>query len=258
MEPQAFGGPLTEVAQGTLVNQALDELADTPLHAAVEFVYDIQLRNAISHNDYDLTTDRTKTLVLHPDDRTLSWEAVWEVLGYAQDFHQGLLGAIATVVTAPQPEDWLILREYGVTSLDWLISRDGPIEVVLHQLWCFAELDPDGCWLDAADFTICKLAEGDPDSVAVRFGTAGFINVPKEAGADVLQTALDQQPWLLVTRYPVAPFLGLGYPRYTEEFEVVGTPDEHIVGFAGVETIDPANLAPRPLRQVGAEEQQPG
>jgi hypothetical protein len=246
VEPDTFGGPATRAPQGSLVRQAVDDLAGTPLQEAATVVYDTELRNALSHNDYELTDDDTRKLVLHPGGRTLTRDEVWEFLMLAQEFHEGLLGTIATIMTSPAPEDWYYLREYGVVTWDAVSTDDGPLTVLLHQLWCFAELDPDGCWLDSAELTIGRFARDHfSGSVTVRFGTAGSIIVPDDERLSAVHSILRRHPWVVVTRYPVAPYLGLGYPRYGNDFEVVGKPDEHLVPYGGDNEFDPATLAPR-------------
>ena len=72
-----------------------------------------------------------------------------------------------------------------------------------------------------------------------------FADLREVQASKALQSRLEEEPWLLVTRYPVAPNLGLGYPRYGDEFEIVGVPEEHFVHYAGEGTIDPSNLPPK-------------
>jgi hypothetical protein len=178
---------------------------------------------------------------------------VWAFLLLAQDVHESLLGVIATVATAPNSEEWQDLRQSGVVSVNWTAPQEGPVTIVLHQLWCFAELDSDGCWLDSSDFGIEQPTDPDlSDSAAFRFGTAGVILVPESEPLDQLREILDRNRWVTVTRYPVAPYLGLRYPRYGSDYEIVGTADEHLVPYAGQGTLDLTTLPPQPTEIIEA------
>jgi hypothetical protein len=232
------------VAQGELVNKAMEGFEGTPLHRVIGWVFDTELRNSIGN--YELTQDGSQALILHPSGRTMTSDEAWRFLMLDQTFHQGTLNAISKLITFPDPDHWRFLREYGVVALDWHVLKEGSVETILNQLWCFAELDADGSWLDTTEFTICEFAGNALDGRrAVRFGSGGFLDVPDTSGLEALQSRLEEEPWLLVTRYPVAPNLGLGYPRYGDEFEIVGVPEEHFVHYAGAGTIDPSNLPPK-------------
>jgi hypothetical protein len=54
VEPTAFGGPASKIAQGSLIDSAVRALSGTPLERPMAKAYDPELRNAIQHNNYKL------------------------------------------------------------------------------------------------------------------------------------------------------------------------------------------------------------
>lgn len=82
IDPSAFGGPTTAVAQGSLVDSVALAVKGTPLAPLLERAYIPQLRNAVGHNSYEIVFGDGPTESLTAIRDTLSdaeWpaEAVW-------------------------------------------------------------------------------------------------------------------------------------------------------------------------------------
>jgi hypothetical protein len=176
------------VAQGELVNKPMEGFEGTPFHRIIGWVFDTELRNSIGHNDYELTQDGSQALILHPSGRTMTSDEAWRFLMLAQTFHQGMLNAI------PNSSRSLIPTTGGSSgNTEWwpsigMFPKEGPVETILYQLWCFAELDADGSWLDTTELTICEFAGNALDGRrAVRFGSGGFLDVPDTSGLEALR-----------------------------------------------------------------------
>ena len=54
IDPNAFGGAASNTPQGALIEAVEAALSDTPLASLLREAYDRDLRNAVSHNDYEL------------------------------------------------------------------------------------------------------------------------------------------------------------------------------------------------------------
>ena len=131
----------------------------------------------------------------------------------------------------------------GVGILDYVgYATDEPDSpeplLILYQLWCFHQIDPDGRWLDAAELQLAELPDGkhrihlteDASSVTERPWATKFLPLAQKSG------------WVRVVRAAIAPALGIGHPTYKtldgREFEVLGIGDEHVVPVRVVETTE--------------------
>jgi hypothetical protein len=231
VEPAAFGGPSSTVAQGSLIDSAIRALSGTPLERAMAEAYDPELRNAIQHNDYELIVDDKEVHVSTLDgQQTWHGDHLWKcVIGTSQIVH-AVQTVSAYVRTVEEPRLRADHAEVGFVGCIYMLRSTELPQVVLLQLWCFHEMDSAGTWLDAATMSFEQLSDGRTR-----------VNLTERAytiGEDVRPIVADYKGeapgWVKVTRVPVAPNLGLGYPTIVRpgdnaEYEVVGVPDVHVI-----------------------------
>lgn len=231
LTPSSFGGPNSTVPQGSLIHAATDALKGTPLQQFLTDAFDPDLRNAIQHNDYELVVDGKSVEV-----RTLDGSKHWDgtrlhqcVTGTAQ-----LVEAVQTVVAYVRlvEEDRQRARfsQAGLVAVMYTANEDELPMATIFQLWCFHEMDAAGTWLDDCTVTFEPAGEGREK---VKFTDEGFTVGPTMTDSD-LGRVMREQGWMQVIRMPVAPALGLGYPKLEKglgkaSYEIVGVPDQHLV-----------------------------
>lgn len=226
--PMFGGGPQSMTQQGSLVDSVGPTLVGTPLEKAFAQTYDTDLRNAMSHNDWELVHEGEKfTFVDHRTGRRWTEQECWDRIETGQVMLQSLLLLAQLIINdALQPDRFSDVGVLSATSW-WPTNLDQPADLVILQLWCFHELDPPGSWLDrtsavielGSDGSIIRLA-----NAAVTYGSSGL---------DKHLLNGSRVPWIRVIRVPVAPVSGLQLPTVTtsegETYEVAGATDEHVL-----------------------------
>lgn len=224
-----LGGPNTTTAQGSLVNSLATALDGTPLRNVLDDAYDVNLRNSLLHNDYELT--RTDTGVVLRDHLTgVTWDEgqLWDIVVAGQNMLQSVLLA-AQVIQATALPSVKQFSDCGVMSFTYTTTESGLPLVVISQLWCFRDLDPAGTWLDSATLTLEPVGEQENRvSLTAQASLTGSPLIETDFGH-----AVREAKWAWVQRLPVAPTLGLGLPEIRtaegETVEVVGPMDRHFV-----------------------------
>lgn len=226
LDPDFLGGPETRTPQGSLVDTVQQRLAGTPLEDPFRGSYDSVLRNAVSHNDHEVIEEAGDLVVVDHDTGT-RWfgDEAWDRIVAAQHIHQAVVLA-AQLAMARQVEPPTKFRDIGVLSATYQVSDVGPI-VLVPQLWCFRDLDPDGVWLDESTLTLTMDQDGGVGAFTDNATTSG-----PPFGSEYIET-LEERGWITVIRIPVAPAIGLELPTITtmdgETLEVVGPRDEHLI-----------------------------
>jgi hypothetical protein len=230
VKPGLFGGPTTDTPQGALVNEVRARLAGTPLENLFELTYDTPLRNAVTHNDYELIIDEedgTVGLVDHDSARTFTQEELHDLYYASMSLEQAMLFAHNYIENASDDFHVQEYRDLGFTDATYNFDEDGSLTIVLYQLWCFYEQDSAGSWLDTATLTFHR--DGDRDHVTISEHSC-------IAGMSIIKALATKEralpDWARVIRLPVAPDLDLGYQklyRETGHYEVLGPGDSHIV-----------------------------
>ena len=237
-----FGGPETTAAQGALVRQIVEALGTNPLSHVVRRAYDAPLRNAIGHNDYEWVTeaDGSHALVDHAGDRRFTEEELYAQLAEAQALEQALLSAVLGLFDEPRRDDLARLSDQGVIATLLISGVGGGLGLVLFQLWCFADLDSQGTWLDSGGVGLmlepCDSCD-ERRHTYLRLTPNSLSPLPSD-DVEAFQRAVGSEEWVHVWRLRVAPFIGAPGLRVTlpcGEFVVLGTPDRQLLQYTGVE-----------------------
>lgn len=233
VNPTAFGGPNSSTPQGSLIESTVEALKETPLERPIAEAYDAELRNAIQHNDYKLKISPGE-ITASTLDGSRKWrgDQLWDsVMGTAQ-----IVNATQTVAAyiraVDDPRATAEFADVGLMACLYSGWKDSLPEIVVMQLWCFHIMDLQGNWLDAATIRFEELGDGN---VRVHFTEKGYT-----VGTDVREALRDSEgnlpTWARVRRVPVAPDLGMRYPKVRAgqamSYEVVGVPDIHMVRIA--------------------------
>lgn len=227
VDPGFLGGPASPTPQGSMLNTVADVLKETPLYVPFTTAYSRELRNALGHNDYELTTTGDSfSLVDSSTGQTWSERDVWNLISSSQTMVQAVL-MVAQSLLSRQGEDQF--ADCGVTSFTYDMTVSGTPVVVVAQLWCFRDLDPRGNWLARAELSIEQGKGGlESASLTPRARLSGSPISNTEVGRACAETG-----WVCIRRVPVAPNLGRGLPIIRsaegELLEVVGVPDVHYV-----------------------------
>lgn len=227
LDAACFGGPDSSTNRGSLVSQVLSAISGSPLQQVFEAAYIDELRNAVSHNDYEILRDNGDISGIRANRTGVEWtlDEIYDTIGAAFHLSNSVHAAAAH---AAQHWDARISGEYKQLGIvDALFSDKGEdrITIYIMQLWCFHELDTLGAWIDEG---ITVLTINPDESMSLSFGSGGT------SGSSPPASILDKlsSGWVEIVRVPVAPDLGLGHPSYTageRSFEVIGVPDSHIV-----------------------------
>ncbi|MPZ60484.1 MAG: hypothetical protein GEU93_04140 [Propionibacteriales bacterium] len=225
-----LGGPASRTAQGALVDTTIEKLAGTPLESYFSEAYDAELRNAINHNDYQLhVADDVVEVRALDGSRTWSGDELYRrVTGTTQ-----LVEAVQTVGAylryVEEPRLRASVADVGLVACLFGRSEGTMPHATLFQLWCFHEMDTSGSWLDSATVTFAAQLDGRE---RVRFTERGF--TVGEPFFELAPESFWRSGWMRVTRIPIAPDLGLGYPKLElpgalPDYEMIGVADEHVV-----------------------------
>lgn len=228
LRPNAFGGPDTATAQGSLMGQVGEAVVGGPFHEPFAHAVNTQLRHAVAHNDYDIIAyDGVLWVRELSTGRSWSDDEVYEIVQRAQVLHQSVTLAVSLSVW----HDAILAargQDAGTLSLS-MYARDPhePPYLVIPQLWCFYDLDPTGSWLNAATF---RITTEDPIGRTTVSTHCSFPGVPPD---HTILNALAAHRWVIVHRFSVTPAIGQKYPRFTsidgQEYEVLGPSTEHMV-----------------------------
>lgn len=234
-DAESFGGPETRTNQGALVDQVVQALQGTALAPYFDNAYDPALRNAASHNDYEVA-DGPSGPVLTQRSSGKAWTA--EVLVGKVHAVWALVHAVEHAVQVLHHSEASrgdpVRTDFGVLSTMSAVQDDHPL-VIVSQLWCFRDLDPEGDWLERAVVSLSAEADGQQ---RLSFSPSAFsIGDPLDPA---VVSSMRSVGWVRVVRVPIAPDLGIGHPAYEvpsagpSRYEIVGPPDQHIVPVGAV------------------------
>lgn len=156
-----LGGPATTTPQASLVGTVEQTLVGTPLHEPFLASYDPVLRNAVGHNDYEITGSGEACAVTdHRTGTTWSADEVWDAVASSQYALQAVLVAAETVLAWPDATTAARFADRGVNHAAYAVDGAGQPMMVLTQLWCFRDLDPEGRWIDASELGVVDNGDG--------------------------------------------------------------------------------------------------
>ena len=232
IKPGAFGGLNSKTKKGALVKQILDELAGSPLEEIVENAYVPDLRNAVSHNKYEMVSNDNAVIT---GVRSTITGKEWTV----EELNRIIRSAnvLTNSVQAVAAHGWHLrdaltsekFSRFGIMNRLTFAIPDTPfLTIFVFQLWCFYNLDTLGAWVDAAKMT--AEVDGNENTMRLLLGDTVICSVPK---TPEMVNAWSRD-WVEIVRIPIGPDVGLAYPRYeyeNQQFEVLGVPDRHFVPF---------------------------
>lgn len=235
IDVESFGGPNSETSKGTLVGQILDKVAGSPLEEVVRSAYLPDLRNAVSHNEIEITANESGVVSVRSIRTGQKWKM--DLLATTLVNVHGLSNSVHTVAAhgsnlleALQAEE---LPRIGIMNRLTIAHYDTQIVTIfIFQLWCFYNLDPLGAWVDTT--TIRVNLNRDENVESVYLGDMIICSDLKKEKLDTNKEMLKafSVGWAEIIRVPIGPDLGLGYPNYVydgQQFEVLGVPDRHVV-----------------------------
>jgi len=225
----AYGGPASTTPQASLAEQVSKDVQGTPIGWLFDRAYDSELRNTIAHNDYEIV-GRTGRLVVRNLTTGREWtqQDVLDRLTASLSLLEGVLHCAVYVHFVDQERSRADFPDCGVIQVSFTVTGGHAPYLVLLQLWCFRNLDPSGDWIDKAGLRLSRAGDGERLQLTENAWTEGKPISPGPVG-----DAFRRYGWSLVTRVPVAPDLGLGFPTIQDaegtRYEVVGPADEHVV-----------------------------
>ena len=228
LDPDWFGGPHSGTTQAALVSQIADALAGSPLQEAFNGAFWPELRNAVSHNDYDILTDNTgRPHRVRRITTGKEWtiDEIERVVSAAYHMANRIHAAAAHGTQRWEARQSDQLEKFGIVDTVFADSHGDHVTAFLMQLWCFYDLDPLGTWVDRATAIV---EPGDDGHQHMTLGMGGICGpqMPTEL-SDRLSSG-----WIEVIRIAIAPDLDVGHPSYNAHgrcFEVLGVPDRHII-----------------------------
>lgn len=238
VDGNAFGGPATATAQASLVRETVNRLGNNPLGHVIDRVYDAALRNAIGHNDYEWVTesDGSYSLVDHAADRRFFETQLYAKLAEAQALEQALLAAILGLISEPRGQERAGLSDQGIVATFRAPGIGGGVAVIVFQLWCFAELDPQGTWLDSGGVRLlvecCESCE-ERRHAYLGFTETSVTPFPSD-DVEAFRGLLEAEEWIHVWRVSVAPYIGGPGHRVVlpfGEFIAMGAADRHLLPY---------------------------
>jgi hypothetical protein len=125
------------------------------------------------------------------------------------------------------PDTWQVVGHSVQLIAEVVILRDGSSTTWGVFELCLYEMDAPGTWLDGSTVTFEQLPGGQESVHFAGRAKSTGMSITKEIGDD-----LREHGWMQVTRVPVAPAFGLGYPVVKlpdgRTYEMVGVPDRHV------------------------------